>query len=137
MLSEKASPIPRPSTNEWAQSAPAPSGPRRDGISECAVVVIPLAVVVEVEEPLRQEERQEPAPDEEAQAARVVHLVDRLRQHVEEGDRDDDAAGEREQRLEPGAQPERREPAGEGRPDGEERERDRDPGHAAQLRQSP
>ncbi len=77
-----------------------------------------------------------PAPDEHPDPLGIVEDLDRLRQDVEQRDRDDDAARERDRRREVTAQAERRETPAEGCEDGDERERDRDPGHA-QRAQSP
>ena len=85
--------------------------------------------VVEHERALGEEEGEEAGADEGADAARAAERLDRLGQHVEERDRDDDAAGERDQRLEVAVEPERGEAAEERRDDGERGERDRDPGH--------
>src|SRR5581483_1082662 len=66
-----------------------------------------LVTVVEDEQALGEEEREEARADERRHPTRVADRVDRLRQHVEERDRDDDPAAERDQRVDPAAEPER------------------------------
>ena len=65
--------------------------------------------VVQDEQPLGEEEADEPGADERPHAVRVVEDLDRLRQDVEQRDRDDDTARERDRRREVAAQAERRE----------------------------
>ena len=90
-----------------------------------------LVAVVEDEHAFDEEEADEPGTDERHHAARRVDQVERLRQDVEERDRDDDAAGERDHRRELLAQAERDEPAEHRRDRGRDRERDGEPGHGA------
>ena len=52
------------------------------------------------ERALGEEEREEPGADEPRHGAAVADRVERLRQHVEQRDRDDDAARQGDQRLE-------------------------------------
>ena len=87
--------------------------------------------VVQDEQPLGEEEADEPGAHERPHAVRVVEDLDRLRQDVEQRHRDDHTARERDRRGEVAAQAERRETPAEGREDGDEREGDRDPGHLA------
>jgi hypothetical protein len=59
-----------------------------------------LVPVMQDEEPLGEEERQETDAHEGGHPARIVDRVDRLWEHVEEGDGDDDAPGQCDRRCE-------------------------------------
>ena len=103
--------------------------------------VLGVVAVMEDERALRQEEGEEPGADEPGHGAAVADRVERLRQHVEERDRDDDPARQGDQRLELAASSHGDQAAAD-RGDGRQRsERDGDPGgrrdHAAQRPQVP
>jgi hypothetical protein len=59
-----------------------------------------IVAVVENEHALGEEEGEESDPGEQADLSRVAEVLERLREHVEERDGDDDAARERHQRGE-------------------------------------
>ncbi len=84
--------------------------------------------VVEHERTLGQEERQKPGTDEPRHVPRVSDGVDRLRQDVEEGDGDHDAAGQCDQGLQLALDSERDIPPRERRAGRERSKRDRPPG---------
>ena len=71
-----------------------------------------VVAVMEDERPLGEEEEDEAGPDERPDELRVVDRLDRLRQHIEERDGDDDAAGERDRSRQLPRQPERDDPSG-------------------------
>ena len=77
-----------------------------------------VVAMVEDEHPLGEEEGDEAGPGQRADLARVVEVLERLRQHVEERHRDHDAAGERDQRRQRVREPQAERPTGEGRDDG-------------------
>jgi len=79
---------------------------------------------------LDEEEEEEAGADDRHHAARAADRVERLRQYVEERDRDDDAPGQRDQRRQVAMEAERCEAAAERREAGRERERDHVPDHA-------
>lgn len=69
--------------------------------------VLRIVTVVEDEHAFHQEEAEEPGADEACHQSRVVDGADRLGEHVEEGDRHDDPAGERDHGLERMVEPQR------------------------------
>ena len=97
------------------------------------VDVLVVVAVVEDERSLGEEEEHEAGADEQPDPVRVVDRLDRLRQHLEERDGDDDPAGERDRGRQLPRQPERHEAACERREHGHARERNRDPVHAQRL----
>ena len=106
----------------------------RTGSERADVAVSPRLLggvaVVQDEQPLGEEEADEPGAHEHPHPLRVVEDLDRLRQHVEQRDRDDDAAAVSAIAVvRSAAQAERSETPAEGREHGDEREGDRDPGH--------
>ena len=92
-----------------------------------------LVAVVEDEQPLGQEEEKKACTDECADAFRVPDCVDRLREHVEESDSQDDPARERDQGRELAMQAQRDNASDERRGDHEQGRRNRDPGHRQSL----
>ena len=96
-----------------------------------------LVAVVQDDQPLGEEEREKAHADEPCDALGVVHRLDRLRQHVEERHRDDDPAGERDQRHQLAVQPECDQAAGQRRDDGDGREGNGEPLHAAIMTFAP
>jgi hypothetical protein len=92
-----------------------------------------LVAVVQHEQPLCKEEREEARAHECRHAAGVVHRVDRLRQHVEERHRHDDAAGERDRGGQVAAQAQCGKAAGERGEHGDSGQRDRDPVHTNRI----
>ena len=72
-----------------------------------------VVAVMEDERALGEEEEDEAGADEHADAVRVVDRLDRLRQHLEERDGDDDPARERDRGRQLARQPERHEAARE------------------------
>ena len=90
----KASPIPRPSRKLCSESPAAAS----DADLGVRARLLRLVAVVQDERALREEEAEEARADEPGDPLRVADGLDRLRQHVEERDGDDDPARERDQR---------------------------------------
>ena len=92
-----------------------------------------VVAMVEDEHPLGEEEGDEAGSGERADLARVVEVLERLREHVEERHRDHDPAGERDQRRQRVGETQAERPTGQGRDDGCGCERDRDPLHAPRM----
>ena len=104
-------------------------------VRPCVLLVVP---VVQHERALGEEERQEPGADEPRHVARVADRVDRLGEHVEERDSDDDAAGERDQSCQFAADAQRHVPACERRTSRQRSERNRPVrAHARNLQSAP
>ena len=102
--------------------------------------LVGLIAMVEDEQPLDQEEAEKACTDQRSDATRVADRVHRLGQHVEQRDRDDDAAAERDQGVDLLADTEGEVAAEQRREDCQAGERDRDPGrgdHAAHRAQVP
>src|SRR5919108_858938 len=96
-----------------------------------------LVAVVEDEAALGQEEGEEADAGEHPDLLRIADGLHRLREDVEEGDRDDDAAGQRDRGYELAAQAQGDEAAAERGEDREAGKRERDPGHARPSPASP
>ena len=90
----KAKPIPSPSMKLWTES---PSG-AEDADPSWARVSHRLVAVVQDQHPLGEEEAEEAGRDQGGGEVGVADPFDPLGQHVEQGDGDDDAAGQRQQR---------------------------------------
>ncbi len=92
-----------------------------------------LVAVVEDEHALGQEEEQEARAGDGGRAPGAADRVERLGQDVEQRHRDDDAAGQGDQRLEVAMEPQGEQAAEQRRDDGDARERNCEPGHAARF----
>ena len=73
--------------------------------------LVRLVAVMKDEDALSHEEEEEAGADDRERVSRIVQRPKRLRKDVEEGDRDDDAAGERDQRRQLPTQAQREETA--------------------------
>jgi hypothetical protein len=113
---------------------------RQTGCAQCAdlcvgVDVLGVVAMVQDEGPLSEEEEDEAAPDEEAEQLGIVERRRGLGEDLEERDRHDDAAGERDHRRQVAREPKRDEAAGQRREDGQPGEGNRQ--RHAQLLQVP
>ena len=94
--------------------------------------LVRLVAMVEDQQALGEEEEHEPRADDREGVPRLENPKC-LGQHVEERNRNDDAAGQRDDRRQFAAQAKREEAACEGRENGDARERNRDPGQGKAL----
>ena len=116
--SPKASPIPSPSTKLWAESPRAPSAPTWWWARACSGSSRWWSTSTRS----TRKKARKPAPTSSADLARVADALECLGQHVEQSDRDDDAAGQRHQGRQRVREAQAERAAGEGRGDGGERE---------------
>ena len=112
--------------------------PRRaeDADVRVCLRVLGVVTVMQDERALRQEEREEAGADEPGHLPARADGIDRLREHVEERDRDDDAACESDQRRQVLAHPQRRKATEQRRARRQAREWDCDPGDRRHAQRS-
>jgi hypothetical protein len=108
---------------------------RQPGCSERADLMMGtrllfLVSMVQHQHPLDQEEAEEADANESRHARRIADGVERLREDLEQRNRDDDASRKGDQRLQLAVQLERRQAAEDGRDHGDEPGGDREPAHA-------